>query len=97
MIASATTFSFYALITFNTSVQVNVLKPVYLLILVFIISYAVGMLFMSIYSVAMDTILQCFIVDEANQQAKGGKTALYAPEELQELIDQAEWFWFFYI
>jgi hypothetical protein len=42
-------------------------------------SFAVGMLFMSVYSVAMDTILQCFIVDEANQKAKGKNTAQYAP------------------
>ncbi len=45
---------------------------------------------MSVYSIAMDTILQCFIVDEANQKCKGGKTALYAPEELQALIDPAD-------
>ncbi len=31
--------------------------------LVFIIAYSIGMLFMSVYSTAMDTILQCFIVD----------------------------------
>lgn len=79
MISAATTCGFYALITFNSSIAANVLKPIYLLILVFIISFAVGMLFMSIYSIAMDTILQCFIVDEVNQQAKGQKTALYAP------------------
>lgn len=79
MIAAGTTFGFYVLITFVYSIQVNVLKPIYLLIVVFIISYAIGMLFMSVYSIAMDTILQCFIVDEANQQAKGTKTALYAP------------------
>ena len=48
------------------------------------------MLFMSVYSIAMDTILQCFIVDEANQKAKGQSTAKYAPEELQALIDPAE-------
>ncbi len=45
----------------------------------FIIAFAVGMLFMAVYSIAMDTIFQCFIVDEANQKVKGGKTALYAP------------------
>ena len=38
----------------------------------------------------MDTILQCFIVDEANQKKKEGKTALYAPEEIQGLIDAPE-------
>jgi hypothetical protein len=56
----------------------------------FIIAFAVGILFMAVYSIAMDTIFQCFIVDEANQQSKGGKTALYAPEEIQALIDIEE-------
>lgn len=34
---------------------------------------------MSIYSIAVDTILACFIVDESNQIAKGGRAALYGP------------------
>ena len=42
---------------------------------------------MSVYSVAMDTLLACFIVDELNQKAKGGKAAVYAPEELAGLMD----------
>jgi hypothetical protein len=42
-------------------------------------SFAVGMLFMSVYSLAMETLLQCFIVDETNQKGKGGKAPLYAP------------------
>lgn len=32
--------------------------------LVAVIAYLVGVLFMSVYSIAMDTLLQCFIVDE---------------------------------
>ncbi len=45
---------------------------------------------MSVYTIAMDTILQCFIVDEENQKANGQKTAKYAPPEIRELIDDAE-------
>jgi choline transporter-like protein 2/4/5 len=48
--------------------------------IVFIIAYAVATLFMAVYSVAMDTLLACFIIDENNQKAKGGKAPLYAPE-----------------
>ena len=44
-------------------------------------------MFMSVYSIAMDSLLQCFIVDETNQKAKGGKAPLYAPEELAGLMD----------
>ena len=52
----------------------------------FIVSYGIATLFMSIYSIAMDTILACFIIDEMNQEATGGKRALHAPEELYDLM-----------
>ncbi len=58
----------------------------------FIIAYAISTLFMAVYSISMDTLLACFIIDETNQKAKGGKAPLYAPEELAELIDR-DWFW----
>ena len=48
--------------------------------IVFIISYFIAVLFMGIYTIAMDTILACFIIDETNQEASGGKKALHAPE-----------------
>lgn len=46
---------------------------------------------MAIYSLAVDTILACFIVDEMNQAAKGGKAALYGPSELNALLPQDDW------
>jgi len=50
------------------------------------------MLFMSIYGVAMDALLQCFIVDETNQKGKG--KAKWAPADLADLMDtENEWFW----
>ena len=42
---------------------------------------------MSVYSVAMDALLQCFLVDESNAKAKGKKKPVYAPEALAELMD----------
>jgi len=90
MIASGTTLGFYFAITYISSIKTNILQPIYLLILVFIMSFAVGILFMSVYSIAMDTILQCFIVDESNQKDKGGKGPLYAPPEIADLIDHTE-------
>lgn len=43
---------------------------------------------MSIYAVAMDTLLQCFIVDETNQKGKG--KAKWAPADLADLMDTEE-------
>lgn len=39
---------------------------------------------MSVYSVAMDALLQCFIVDEMNSK---GKKAKWAPADLADLMD----------
>lgn len=51
------------------------------------IGYVVALLFMSVYSIAMDTLLQCFIVDETNQKGKGKGAPVYAPADLAELMD----------
>lgn len=88
MIAATTTLAFYALVTFVSSIAETILEPILMLIIVFIMAYAVSTLFMAVYSIAMDTLLACFIIDETNQKAKGGKAPLYAPEELAELIDR---------
>ena len=48
--------------------------------------YVIGMLFMSVYTVAMDTLLVCFIVDENNSKGKG-KKPVYAPQDLAELME----------
>lgn len=86
LIAVGTTGCFYLLILYYPAARVNVLQPIYLLILVFIMSYAVAMLFMTVYTLAMDTLLACFIVDESNSKGKGGKPQ-HAPPELAELME----------
>ena len=49
------------------------------------IAFLIAMLFMAIYAVAMDSLLQCFIVDEMNQKGKG--KAKWAPADLADLMD----------
>jgi solute carrier family 44 protein 1 (choline transporter-like protein)/choline transporter-like protein 2/4/5 len=80
IIAGLTTFLFYLLITFVSDIRANVQEPIYLLIIVFIAAFAIAVVFMAVYTVAMETILACFIVDEATGGAHG-------PPDLKELID----------
>lgn len=89
MIGAGTALGFYLLINY-TSIRNSYSQPFYQVILMGLIGYLVGTLFMSIYAVAMDTLLQCFLVDEANQKAKGSGKAKYAPEELAEVMDVDE-------
>ena len=51
-------------------------------------AFLVATLFMSVYAVAMDALLQCFIVDESNQKGKG--KAKWAPADLADLMDTEE-------
>lgn len=64
LIACLTAFIFYLIITYISSIQSKYSEPILQVALVAVIAYLVGVLFMSVYSVAMDTLLQCFIVDE---------------------------------
>lgn len=82
IIAGLTTFLFYLLITFVTSIKANVQEPIYLLILVFIAAYAISVVFMSVYSIAMETILACFVIDETSN-----RKAAHAPPGLAELME----------
>lgn len=70
MISVATCFGFYLLITYVPSIAQTIFEPVLLIIVIFILSqivfimaYAVSTLFMAVYSIAMDTLLACFIID----------------------------------
>ena len=93
MIAGGSAALMYVYLTYapvNTILPNNVMGKLLFLVLVFIYSYAVAVVFMIVYSLAMDTLLVCFIVDETNQKAKGGKGTIRAPDELKELIDTNE-------
>ena len=77
---------FYILITYVDSIRSGYQQPFYQVILIGAIGYAVSVLFMSVYTIAMDTLLVCFIVDENNNKGKG-KKAVHAPQDLADLME----------
>lgn len=81
LITGLTTFLFYLFITLNHDVTVQ--EPIYLLILVAVTSYATAVLFMSVFEVAVDTLLACYIIDEATNLSP-----VHAPMDLKEIMDQ---------
>lgn len=87
LITAGGTVLFWVLITFKDSIRNNIMEPIFMLIVVALGSLVIAKVFMSVYSVSMDTILACFIADEINQKGKSGK-ALYAPPEMVELMDK---------
>jgi hypothetical protein len=53
----------------------NLYSPVVPSIVIFVIAYAVGLLFMTIYSMSCDTVLTCYIYDEELNKQSGGGSA----------------------
>lgn len=56
----------------------------------FIIAYAISVLFMTIYGMACDTVLLCFIYDEELNKQNGGQSAQHCPETLREFLELPE-------
>lgn len=50
-----------------------------------IISWMVGLMIMTVYGMAVDAILHCFILDES-LGAKKGKGPSYTPEYLKDFL-----------
>ena len=66
LIASATTAIMWVI--FNYTSWGTITSPLLPLLVVFVYSWVISLLFMAVYELAMDTLLVCFIVDETNQK-----------------------------
>jgi hypothetical protein len=60
-IASLTTLASFLLIENSDIVEVQ--SPVTPLVIIFLLSYSVGAIFVSVFTIAANTIMQCFLVD----------------------------------
>lgn len=82
------TFIGYAIIASWPRIYDVINSPVAPIVAVFIISFIISSLFMSIFGVAGTTLLQCFLVDvELNKKAgKGDEDGSHRPRELDHLI-----------
>lgn len=65
----------------------DISSPVLPMVLIFIVGYTVGALFMSVFEVAMDTIFLCFLIDEKMHAASGN---MCASKGLRALVDSDE-------
>jgi solute carrier family 44 (choline transporter-like protein), member 2/4/5 len=64
LITALTVFLFYLFITFVASVKENIQEPILMLVLVGVITFAIAVIFMSVFEVSVDTLLVCFLIDE---------------------------------
>lgn len=86
-IASACTLFGYAIIKYQEPYKSSVYSPLVPTICIFIASYGIATLFLSVYSMASDCILACFVLDSELQKKKNAGP-LHCPSMLKEFIDK---------
>ncbi len=85
LIAVATTG--FGGIVIHTHYKDRVSSPVLPMVLIFIVAWMVGSLFMSVFEVAMDTVFLCFLIDE---KLHAGSGTMCASKGLRTLVDSDE-------
>jgi hypothetical protein len=86
MVCLASTFIGYIIITHSDMYEDKLHSPVFPVIMYFIISYVIAGLFMSIYSVACDAIMHCYLVDEELMK-KENRAPQHAPDPLIDFMN----------
>ncbi|CAD8147663.1 unnamed protein product [Paramecium octaurelia] len=88
-IAFSTTFLCYMIITTSDAYKDELNSPIVPTLLFFIISYVIGDLFMSVYGMAIDAILQCSITELELVKAKPGLLQKKrAPQPIQDFLEE---------
>jgi len=62
-------------------------SPIVPLVIVFFIAYGVGMLFMTVFDTAIDTVFLCFLIDEKHNKNDG---QMLADPDLREIVQKYE-------
>ena len=68
---------------------IRIFSPFLPLLFCFVVSYFIAELFMNVYGMAIDTVLQCSIVDE-DICKREGKPPQYCPEPLKDFYKSIE-------
>jgi len=86
-IASITALAAFLYVTKGSQYENKLYNPFIPVLLVFVFAYAVGAVFMTVYGLAADAILACFIVDEEIHKKKNAPP-LHCPESLKSFLDK---------
>lgn len=86
MIAGGATFVGYLCVEYWLEDQVDLNNSFVPLIIFFIVTYVIATVFLSIYSMGADTILQCFLLDEELNKGAGGANA--RPPAMKGLVKE---------
>lgn len=83
----ATYCGYLMIIELDTFSQ-NVYSPIIPSVVFFLLAYVISSVFMSVYSMACDTVLHCFLLDEEIMRSYGGREPEHIPSTLKEFLNK---------
>mmetsp|Transcript_30027 Transcript_30027/g.5423 ORF Transcript_30027/g.5423 Transcript_30027/m.5423 type:complete len:212 (-) Transcript_30027:38-673(-) len=86
-ITTAATFAGYVLITRSEDIKDEIHSPIFPTIVFVFVSYLISALVMSVYSMACDSIMHCFLADE-ELMAKDNRLPAHAPEPILNFMNR---------
>jgi len=86
-IAISSTFIGYIIITQSKKWKYDIHSPIFPSIVFLLCAYLVACLFMNVYGVACDCILQCFLVDEELGK-KSSRPPAHSPQMLLDFMER---------
>jgi len=86
-IASVTALGAFLVVTKWSKYSDSLYSPLVPTIVVFVFSYVIGAVYMTVYGLAADTILACFIVDEEINKKKNAPPR-HCPTSLRSFLDE---------
>ena len=86
LIALMATYGGYLIVTRAPMYEDELHSPIFPCIVFFLIGYVIASLFMAVYSMAIDTILQCFLADEELNE-KYSRPPEHSPPQLRSFLD----------
>jgi len=86
-IASITALGAFFTLTYWPRFSTQIYSPFIPTVIIFMFAYVVGAVFMTVYGLAADTILACFIVDEDINSRKNAPPR-HCPQTLRDFIDE---------
>lgn len=86
IISIGSTYAGYLIVTHAEKWSDRIHSPVFPTIIFLLISFLIAEIFMSVYGIACDAILHCFLADEEICR-RNGRGPLHAPETLKDFLD----------
>lgn len=89
IVAASGTFFGYGMCVYNTDLSPKLHSPWIITGACFMLSATIAVIFMSVYSMSIDTILQCFFLDEELAKSNAGYVG-HQPSYIKDLMGDVD-------